>query len=132
MNLYHDGVFQLKFEGVRSHERVVDFIKQHTEVSEPSRDAPPPELPEHDLQTPHSERNPHGEVLALTPETFSSVVTNGDIFVKFFAPWCVFLCSEGPKADVDAPWIGVDIAKSWHQLGRSSPKSFNIALQWRR
>ena len=93
MNLYHDGVFQITFEGARNHEHIVDFIKEHTEVSEPSRSEPPPELPEHDLQTPHSQRNPHGEVLALTPETFPDVVANGDVFVKFFAPWWVFLFS---------------------------------------
>ncbi|KAI0250506.1 thioredoxin-domain-containing protein [Lactifluus subvellereus] len=88
MNLYRDGTLQATFVGLRSHERIVDFIEEHTGVSEPSRSAPPPELPEHDLQTPHSGRNPHGEVLALTPETFPSVVTDGDVFVKFFAPWC--------------------------------------------
>jgi hypothetical protein len=90
MNLYHDGEFQTTFEGVRSHERIVDFIKERTAVSESSRDAPPPELPEHDLQTPHSDRNPHGEVLALNPETFPVVVAGGDVFVKFFAPWWAF------------------------------------------
>ena len=87
MNLYHDGAFKLMFEGVRSHERIVSFLKEHTEVSEPSRNEPPPDLPEHDLQTPHSQRNPHGEVLVLTPETFPNVVANGDVFVKFYAPW---------------------------------------------
>jgi thiol-disulfide isomerase/thioredoxin len=90
MNLYHDGVFQITFEGVRSHERIVNFIKEHTGVSEPSRDVPPPELPENDLQTPHNDKNPHGEVLALNPETFPSVVANGNVFIKFFAPWWVF------------------------------------------
>ena len=90
MNLYHDGVFQITFEGGRNHERIVDFIKEHTEMSEPSRSAPSPELPEHNLQTPRSDRNPHGEVLALNPETFPGVVANGDVFVKFFAPWWVF------------------------------------------
>lgn len=90
MNLYHDGVFQITFQGARSHELIVNFIKEHTGVSESSRSAPPPELPEHDLQTPHSQRNPHGEVLTLTPETFPNVVVDGDVFVKFFAPWWVF------------------------------------------
>jgi len=94
MNLYVDGEHKAKFKGSRSHERIVKFIKQHTGVSEPSRSAPPPELPEHDLQTSHSERNPHGEVLALTPETFSSVIAGGDVFVKFFAPWWVSRCLQ--------------------------------------
>jgi hypothetical protein len=87
MNLYHDGTFQATFEGERSHERVMYFITQHTGVSGPSRSPPQPELPEYDLEIPHSGRNPHGEVLALTPETFPSVIADGDVFVKFFAPW---------------------------------------------
>jgi hypothetical protein len=90
MNLYHDGAYQTTFEGVRSHERIVDFIEEWTAVSESSDDAPPPELPEQDLQTLNSDRNPHGEVLALNPETFPVVVADGNVFVKFFAPWWVF------------------------------------------
>jgi hypothetical protein len=90
MNLYHDGVFQMTFKGMRSHEHVVNFIKEQTGVTDPSRSPPPPELPEHDLQTPHSDRNPQGEVLVLNPETFPSVVASGDVFIKFFAPWWVF------------------------------------------
>lgn len=94
MNLYHDGVFQVTFAGARSHERIADFINEHTGVSEPSPSAPPPPPPPSEVklqtQTSISERNPHGEVLALTPETFPSVVAGGDVFVKFFAPWCVF------------------------------------------
>ncbi|KAI0301939.1 thioredoxin-domain-containing protein [Multifurca ochricompacta] len=85
MNMYRDGTLQATFKGARSHERIVNFIKEQTGVSEPSRSASPPEISEHDLQTPHSERNSHGEVLALTPETFPSVIADGDVFVKFFA-----------------------------------------------
>ncbi len=87
MNLYHDGGFQAAFDGARSYERIVNFIKEHTGVSEPTLDAPPPELSEQELEIPHDERNPHGEVLALTPETFPNVIVDGDVFVKFFAPW---------------------------------------------
>lgn len=90
MNLYHDGVFQITYEDIRSHEVIVSFIKEHTGVSDPSHSPPPLELPENDLQTPYSDRNPQGEVLALNPETFPSVVASGDVFVKFFAPWWVF------------------------------------------
>ena len=89
MNLYHDGVYQITFEGMRNHELIVSFIKEHTGVSDPPHSPPPPELPEHDLQIPYSDRNPQGEVLALNPETFPSIVASGDVFVKFFAPWWV-------------------------------------------
>jgi thioredoxin domain-containing protein 5 len=90
MNLYHDGVFQITYEGIRSHEVIMSFIKEHTGVSDPSHSLPPPELPEDDLQTPYNDRNPQGEVLVLNPETFQGVVSSGDVFVKFFAPWWVF------------------------------------------
>ncbi|CAE6365890.1 unnamed protein product [Rhizoctonia solani] len=32
--------------------------------------------------------NPNGEVLILTPETFDKGLSEGPIFVKFYAPWC--------------------------------------------
>ncbi|KAH9986801.1 thioredoxin-domain-containing protein [Russula vinacea] len=88
MQLYHDGVLQVTFEGARTYERVMLFIEEHTGASKPSYSVPPPELPEHDVQTLHNERNPHGEVLTLTPDSFASVVADGDVFIKFFAPWC--------------------------------------------
>ena len=98
MNLYNDGVFRITFEGTRSRELIVNFIEEHTGVSDPSRTLPPPELPEHNLQTPHSDRNPQGEVLVLNPETFPSVVASGDVFIKFFAPWWVFCFHrQGPN-----------------------------------
>jgi hypothetical protein len=94
MQLYHDGALRVTFEGVRNYERITHFIEEHTGVPEPSFSAPPPEVPEHALQTSHNERNPHGEVLALTPESFAGVVAGGDVFVKFFAPWWVFYILE--------------------------------------
>jgi hypothetical protein len=98
MQLYHDGALQVTFEGVRDYERLIRFIEEHTGVSKPSDSAASSELPESDLQTTHNERNPHGEVLALTPETFTGVVAGGDVFVKFFAPWHVFhLLREAPN-----------------------------------
>lgn len=87
MNLYHDGVFKVQFKGARVYERLIDFLETHTGVSGPSFNEPPPELPEQELQIPSVDRNPHGEVLALTPDSFPYVITDGDVFVKFFAPW---------------------------------------------
>lgn len=98
MQLYHDGALQVTFEGVRDYERLTHFIEEHTGVSKPSDSAALSELPESDLQTEHDERNPHGEVLALTPETFAGVVAGGDVFVKYFAPWWVlYLLREAPN-----------------------------------
>jgi hypothetical protein len=89
MNLYHDGTLQATFAGSRSHERIVNFIKEQTGMSEPSPGSPPPDPPNNDLEMIRTGRNPHGEVLSLTPETFSSVIADGGVFVKFFAPWWV-------------------------------------------
>jgi hypothetical protein len=98
MQLYHDGARQVTFEGVRDYENIVHFIEEHTGVFKPSNGAALSELPESDRQTTHNERNPHGEVLALTPETFEGVVAGGDVFVKFFAPWWVsHLLREAPN-----------------------------------
>ncbi len=89
MQLYHDGTLRATFDGARDYERIIHFIEEHTGVSKPSDNVPPPELSENDQQTLHNERNPHGEVLALAPETFAGVVAGDDVFVKFFAPWWV-------------------------------------------
>lgn len=98
MQLYYDGARRVTFEGVRDYERIIQFIKEHTGVSRPSDSVASSELPESDLQTSHNEQNPHGEVLALTPETFAGVVAGGNVFVKFFAPWWVFhLLREVPN-----------------------------------
>lgn len=111
IQLYHDGALQVTFEGARDYERIMHFIEEHTGVSKPSYTAPPPEVPEHDLQTSHNERNPHGEVLALTPETFASVVADGDVFIKFFAPWWVKFSVGGLLTSIRTP-IGAGIAKN--------------------
>jgi protein disulfide-isomerase len=116
MQLYHDGARQVTFEGVREYERIIHFIEEHTGVSKPSVGAASPELPESDLKTTHNEPNPHGEVLALTSETFAGVVAGGDVFVKFFAPWWVSrLLREAPNertlTGLHVP-TGVDIAKN--------------------
>ena len=90
MQLYHDGALRVTFDGVRDYDRIVHFIEEHTGVSNPSDSEALSNIPESDLQTSQNERNPHGEVLALTPETFAGVIAGGDVFVKFYAPWWAF------------------------------------------
>jgi thiol-disulfide isomerase/thioredoxin len=132
MNLYHDGVFQTTYEGIRSHEVIANFIKEHTGVSDSSHSPPPPELPENDPQTPYSDRNPQGEVLALNPETFPSVVASGDVFVKFFAPWWVFHFHKS-KASVDGiTHFGrcghcKKLAPTWEKLAKELQHSVTVA-----
>ncbi|EIM85449.1 thioredoxin-domain-containing protein [Stereum hirsutum FP-91666 SS1] len=95
INLYKDGVLVETFKGSRDHDRIADFLKTHTSVTlpitPPESAAPPappvveePEIPEE----PAIVYNPIGQVLKLTPETFSTLAKEGNMFVKFFAPWC--------------------------------------------
>ncbi|KAI0052647.1 thioredoxin-domain-containing protein [Auriscalpium vulgare] len=94
MNLYQDGTLLQVFHGSRSRERITAFISEHTTVTPQSRvSSSSDETNSHDLKSPHSDvpvvaDNPNGEVLVLTQETFSGAVAQGNIFVKFFAPWC--------------------------------------------
>ncbi|THH16918.1 hypothetical protein EW146_g3797 [Bondarzewia mesenterica] len=94
MNLYHDGLLTETFKGVRNHERLVNFLTKNTATA-PSFSAPSSaEAPRTETHhtTAHEEPavdfNPNGEVLALTPDTFKDATAGGNVFVKFFAPWC--------------------------------------------
>ncbi|KAI0057744.1 thioredoxin-domain-containing protein [Artomyces pyxidatus] len=93
MNLYRDGAFVKTFNGGRSRERITTFISEETSIS-PARDSSSSDdSTAHDLQTPHTDPpkpdlNPEGEVLVLTAETFAAASASGNVFVKFFAPWC--------------------------------------------
>lgn len=96
INLYKDGVFIETFKGSRDHNRIADFLKTHTSVSlpvtppEPAAPHAPPVVEEPVIpEEPAIVYNPTGQVLKLTLETFSAVAKEGNVFVKFFAPWYV-------------------------------------------
>ncbi|KAK7051384.1 hypothetical protein VNI00_004884 [Paramarasmius palmivorus] len=89
MNLYVDGEFQTKFEGRREPEILRKFLKKH------ARPPTPPEAEEQTTTTtttppakPPPTLNLDGTVLPLTPNTFTSTLSLGPAFVKFYAPWC--------------------------------------------
>ncbi|KAI0314733.1 thioredoxin-domain-containing protein [Amylostereum chailletii] len=99
MNLYKDGELLSKFSGVRTRERLTTFIADHSSVVLVGEDAAPsdplPAPPKVDSAPPKVESaplkadvNPDGKVVVLTPQTFKAVVGAGDVFVKFYAPWC--------------------------------------------
>lgn len=99
MNLYKDGEFVVTFKGSRDHDRIADFLKEHTSVTlsvtppEPVAPPPPPPPPEPIVEDPVVPEepvlvyNPTGEVVKLTPATFTDATKEGNVFVKFFAPW---------------------------------------------
>ena len=95
MNLYQDGRMVETFKGSRSRERLVAFVQKHTSIEPlPPVSSAKSHTEDHQI-TPHPEPsinlNPNGKVLALTPATFKNAAAEGNIFVKFFAPWCVML-----------------------------------------
>ncbi|KAI0061344.1 thioredoxin-like protein [Artomyces pyxidatus] len=92
MNLYRDGIFVKTFNHERTRERITDFITEVTSIS-PSASSSSDNATSHDLRPtppddPKPDLNPEGEVLVLTDETFAEVTASGDVFVKFFGPWC--------------------------------------------
>lgn len=92
MNLYQDGRMVETFKGSRSRERLVAFVQKHTSIEPlPPVSSAKSHTEDHQI-TPHPEPsinpNLNGEVLALTPATFKNAAAEGNIFVKFFAPWC--------------------------------------------
>ena len=60
----------------------------------------------------HSVANPNGEVTQLTSVTFEATLSQGPMFVKFFAPWCGH-CKR--------------LAPIWTQLGRHMKDKLTIA-----
>ncbi|KAG8883171.1 hypothetical protein FRB97_007106 [Tulasnella sp. 331] len=71
MKLYRNGKELETFEGERSMELLVTYIDS--------------KIAEH---TPSKVMNPEGKLLSLSQKTFSNVLEEGPVFVKFFAPWC--------------------------------------------
>ncbi|KAH8411774.1 hypothetical protein KR215_010949 [Drosophila sulfurigaster] len=69
----------IKFKGTRDLPAITDFINQELNT-----------VGEEDLSEEKAlEANPNaGKVVELTEETFAKHVSNGNHFVKFFAPWC--------------------------------------------
>ncbi|KAI0029678.1 thioredoxin-domain-containing protein [Vararia minispora EC-137] len=84
MNMYKDGKGIGKFEGARTRARLDDYITDKTSVS--LRAA----IPAQDASAAPTlvDLNPLGEVLSLDEKTFARAVQEGNMFVKFFAPWC--------------------------------------------
>ncbi|KAI0719220.1 thioredoxin-domain-containing protein [Fomitopsis betulina] len=106
MNLYRDGQFLETYREPRSYDLLTSYISKHAEPTSlptlPETTAPvvtaTPEVhfeaqqqqqrETHQAAVPAKDLNPDGKVLVLDDKTFRDVVTEGHIFVKFYAPWC--------------------------------------------
>ena len=122
-----------RFSGSRSRERLTAFIADHTSVKLSAPRAEPVEpAPEvHKDEPPRIDPNPRGEVLSLSLQNFKAVVKEGNVFVKFFAPWCV-LSSSGQSGCIDIPVQGVAIVRSLRRHGRNLPRKCNTNSGWLR
>ncbi|KAG8688702.1 hypothetical protein FRC11_004943 [Ceratobasidium sp. 423] len=80
--LFQDGKKLEEYSGDRTHDdlsswidkRVANYAQSSTSKSSSTSGA--------------SHLNPDGQVLVLTPETFDKSLSEGPIFIKFYAPWC--------------------------------------------
>ena len=73
--MYNNGASLESFQGTRDLSALQAFVKRHADAH----------LPSLELKT---HPNPDGQVLELTVDTFAPNLSNGPMFVKFFAPWC--------------------------------------------
>lgn len=78
--LHQDGKRVGVYDGDRSYEDLTRYINDHVRdyVENSRRDS-------HSIA---EAPNQSGEVQILDSSTFSGLISEGPVFVKFFAPWC--------------------------------------------
>lgn len=106
MDLYRNGDFVETYNTDREFHLLLEFLGKHTEPTgksenedvptpaptsaEPEPTPTPTPTPPADrlvVQTPRTDANPSGTVVALDVQTFDSFLSQGPAFIKFFAPW---------------------------------------------
>ncbi|KAI0829211.1 thioredoxin-domain-containing protein [Trametes gibbosa] len=122
MNLYRNGKFVETFKQARTLEILTTYLDTHAEPRNPP--APTTSALQMQVtgvtqdelvakaQNSREDVNPRGVVVSLDEHNFRSTVDKGDIFVKFFAPWCGH-CKK--------------LAPIWDQLAGSMQHKLNIA-----
>ncbi|EIN04376.1 thioredoxin-like protein [Punctularia strigosozonata HHB-11173 SS5] len=92
MNLYKNGEFIETWHKARNYDDLLAYLRQHAEPSHPHTlppyDAASDADLDADLPPAGVDPNPHGEVLSLNSKNFYGYLSEGPLFVKFFAPWC--------------------------------------------
>ena len=118
MVMFDDGKIVGQFKGVRELDRLKNFIKKFVKeepetptapitsaIKRPITPPPPPAPPRPLL-------NPTGEVLSLDRDLFTTTLSKGPAFIKFYAPWCGH-CKK--------------LAPIWKQLARHMKNTLTIA-----
>ena len=109
MLMFEHGKIVGQFKGARELDRLKNFIKQYVKeepqtstalASSSIKRPPPPPV------------NPTGEVLSLDRDLFTTTLSKGPAFIKFFAPWCGH-CKK--------------LAPVWKQLARHMKDKLTIA-----
>lgn len=91
MNLYKSGEFLTKFKGARTWDELTSFIDGYSVHStEPESETASIATPKKDAE-PAKVYNGNGMVQAVDKKGLEALVEEGPVFVKFYAPWCVFL-----------------------------------------
>lgn len=91
MNLYRNGQFVETFNDARDYDLLVQYLTKHAEPTAPL--APhhaENEVVDEPIATGDQAKiyNPDGTVLSLGSTNFQSIINEGHVFVKYFAPWC--------------------------------------------
>ena len=114
MLMFDQGKIVGEFKGARDLEDIKKFMKQYVK-EEPSTSAiqtPTPPPPPSIKRPPPPVVNPTGEVLSLDRDLFTTTLSKGPAFIKFFAPWCGH-CKK--------------LAPVWKQLARHMQNKLTIA-----
>ncbi|KAH9853322.1 thioredoxin-domain-containing protein [Lenzites betulinus] len=124
MNLYRNGKFVEAFKQSRTLDILTAYLDAHAEPRNPPAPAPTTtalqieptgvvqDVLVADAQKARENVNAGGVVISLDESNFKSTVDKGDIFVKFFAPWCGH-CKK--------------LAPIWKQLAGTMQHKLNIA-----
>ncbi|KAF8554972.1 thioredoxin-like protein [Imleria badia] len=129
MNLYRNGDFVETYSADREFHLLLEFLSKYVEPAgtaanevEPTpaptstepepTPTPSPTADRLVVQTPRTDANPSGTVLALDVQTFDNFLAQGPAFIKFYAPWCGH-CKK--------------LAPVWAQLGRRMRNKLNVA-----
>ncbi|KAL0575530.1 hypothetical protein V5O48_006453 [Marasmius crinis-equi] len=113
LNMYSDGKFVEQFRKAREPEILREFMKKHARPEPEPETEPEVKVAEEPSHPPvRAPVNPSGEVLVLEPKSFHRAITDGPIWVKFFAPWCGH-CKK--------------LAPTWKQLAKAMQNKLVVA-----